>query len=161
MPHDLDSHCSSTQQLNGAAPKNTKMKFQHNWRQKSIENLERNNWGEVPTDESSIVQRLYRLRKVPLEAFTIDDIRFMIIQQTGLPYLLKMAIELLQTDIYTEGNYYEGDLLSAVLHINAENWKPNQDSWIEVDKLINDKLEELKRFRPKLNIEKFYSARFE
>jgi hypothetical protein len=89
------------------------MKFESNWRQKSIENLEKKNWGDVPQDESSIIQRLMRLRKVPLEEFTIDDIRFMIIQEVGLPYLLTLAIEFLQKDLFTEGNYYEGDLLTG------------------------------------------------
>jgi hypothetical protein len=110
------------------------MKFQHNWKQKSIENLEKRNWGEVPQDESSIVQRLYRLRKVPLEEFTTDDIRFMIIQETGLPYLLTLAIEKLQDNLFAEGNYYEGDLLAAVFLIKPENWKGNKELWLEIDK---------------------------
>ncbi len=53
------------------------IKYGSNWFQKSIENLEKDSWDEVPEDESSIVQRLMRLRKLPLEHFTLDDIRFM------------------------------------------------------------------------------------
>lgn len=136
------------------------MKFENNWRQKSIENLEKNNWGEVPQGESSIVQRLYRLRKVPLEELSTDDIRFMIGQETGLPFLLTLAHELLLEDLFTEGNYYEGDLLGAILHIKPENWKGNKELWVEIEKLIKDRLDELRDYRPRLNIDNFYAAIF-
>jgi hypothetical protein len=136
------------------------MKFQNNWKQKSLENLEKNNWGEVPQDESSIVQRLYQLRKVPLEEFSTDDIRFMIIQETGLSFLVTLALELLKHDLYAEGNYYEGDLLAAVLQVKPENWKGNKELWIEVERLIKDRLDELCDFRPRLHIDNFYAAKF-
>jgi hypothetical protein len=136
------------------------MKFQSNWQQKSIENLEKSNWGEVPQDDSSIVQRLYRLRKVPLEEFSIDDLRFMIIQETGLPYLLTLAIELLKKNLYAEGNYYEGDLLGAILKIKPENWKGMKEFWSEIDSLIKSRLDELRDFRPHMDINNFYAAKF-
>ena len=136
------------------------MKFQNNWRQKSLENLEKNNWGEVPQDESSIVQRLYRLRKVPLEKLSTDDIRFMIIQEAGLSFLLTLALELLQDNLYAEGNYYKGDLLAAIFQIKPENWKGNKELWIEIEKLIKNRLDELREFRPRLNIDNFYAAKF-
>lgn len=136
------------------------MKFQNNWRQKNLENLEKNNWGDVPHDESSIVQRLCRLRKVPLEEFTIDDIRFMIIQEAGLPYLLTLAIEILKNDLLAEGNYYEGDLLGAIMKIKPTNWKGNLELWTEIDTLIKVRLEELRQLTPKLDITNFYLAKF-
>jgi glycine betaine/choline ABC-type transport system substrate-binding protein len=136
------------------------MKIQNNWRQKSIENLEKDNWGEVPLDDSGIVQRLYRLRKVPLEQLSADDIRFMIIQETGLSFLLTLALELLQDDLYVEGNYYAGDLLAAVLQIKPEHWKGNKELWIEIEKLLKDRLDEIRDFRPRLDIDNFYAAKF-
>ena len=135
------------------------MKFQNNWRQKSIENLEKNNWGEIPKDESSIVQRAYKLRKVPLEEFSIDDIRFMIIQETGLPYLLTLAIEILQKNLFAEGNYFAGDLLSSILKIKPANWKGNKDHWLAIDKLIQTRLEELGDFRPRLDLVNFFAGK--
>jgi hypothetical protein len=135
------------------------MKFEANWRQKSIENLEKNNWGEVPQDESSIVRRLMKLRKIPLSQFTIDDVRFMIIQETGLPFLLRLAIEILQNDLFAEGNYYEGDLLNSVFKIKPENWKLNYDYWLEIDELIKNRLDELRNYSPKMDLANFYSAK--
>jgi hypothetical protein len=84
----------------------------------------------------------------------------MIIQQTGLPYLILLAVELLQNDIFCEGNYYEGDLLASVLQVDTEKWTTIQDLWVEVDSLIKDRLGELRDFRPRLNIDKFYAASF-
>lgn len=136
------------------------MKFENNWRQKSIENLEKKNLGDIPNNESSIVRRFLKLRKVPLDEFTIDDIRFMINQETGLPWLLTLALEILQKNLFAEGNYYKGDLLNAILKIKFENWSANKEYWIEIDKLIKDLLPQLKQYRPKLDLENFYSTKF-
>lgn len=136
------------------------MKFQNNWRQKCIENLEKNNWGEVSQDESSIVQRLYRLRKVPLDEFAIDDIRFMIIQEQGLPYLLTLAIEILEKDLLAEGNYYEGDVLGAIMKIKPDKWRGCKELWTKIDNLVKPRIEELRQHTPKLEIKNFYLAIF-
>jgi len=133
------------------------MKTENNWRQKSIENLEKKNWGEVPSDESSIVVRAMKLRKIPLEEFSIDDIRFMIGQEIGLQYVLILAIELLKENILTEGNYYEGDLLNSIFQIKKENWKDITKHWDTIDLLINDNINELRDLRPRLKIDEFYS----
>ena len=98
------------------------MKLENNWKFKSIESLEKKNYGPVPADESSIVQRLWRLRKIPINAFQVDDIRFMILQGIGLKYLLPEAIVLLRENLLTEGSYYEGDLLNAVLQVDNKQW---------------------------------------
>jgi hypothetical protein len=135
------------------------MKLDHNWRQKSIENLEKKNWGEIPSDESSIVIRAMKLRKTPLEVFSIDDIRFMIGQQIGLKYLLVLAIEILNENVMAEGNYYEGDLLNSIFLIKKEHWKDITAQWHQVDLLIKDKINELRHVRPRLKIDDFYSNR--
>lgn len=135
------------------------MTLEKNWRFKSLENLEKTNFGTVPSDESSIVQRLWKLRKIPINEFQVDDIRFMIIQGIGLKYLLIEAIDLLNENILTEGNYYEGDLLNAVLKLNKEQWGQLREYWHKVDLLINDQLDYLRTIRPELEIQNFYSCR--
>ena len=134
------------------------VKLEHNWRQKSLESLEGENWGEVPTDESSIVVRAMKLRKIPLEQFSIDDIRFMIGQEIGLTFLLVLAIEILKENLLAEGNYYEGDLLNAIFHVKPQNWKGNHENWIQIDELIKDRLNELRQYKPRLDIDNFYLA---
>ncbi|HKZ38447.1 MAG TPA: contact-dependent growth inhibition system immunity protein [Chryseolinea sp.] len=135
------------------------MTLENNWRYKSLESLEKKNYGPVPADESSIVKRLWTLRKVAINEFTIDDIRFMILQGIGLKYLLILAIELLESNLLTEGNYYEGDLLNAVLSLSQEQWELNNESWGKVDELLREQIPVLRSVTPKLNIAKFYSGR--
>ena len=134
------------------------MKFQNNWRQKSLGNLEPKYRSEFKQEESSITKRFNKLIELPLENYTIDDVRFMIIQETGLPYLLTLAIEILQNNLFAEGNYYEGDLLSSVLKIKPENWNQNKDHWLEIEKLIQPRIEQLREFRPRLDIDNFLAA---
>jgi CDI immunity proteins len=134
------------------------MKLESNWRYKSLESLEKQNYGLVPDDESSIISRMRILRKRAINEFSLDDLRFMILQEVGLKYLLTEAISLLEKDLLTEGNYYEGDLLNAVLSIQPENWKMNKENWNKVDELICGQVDTLRQVKPKLNLEKFYAA---
>jgi hypothetical protein len=135
------------------------MKLEKNWKYKSIESLEKKNYGPVPTDESSIVQRLWRLRKTPINEFQVDDIRFMIIQGSGLKYLLPEAIDLLKENLLREGNYYEGDLLNSVLQLDKEKWEQFKEYWDTVDILIKDKLDYLRTIDPELKVDNFYNCR--
>ena len=135
------------------------MKLEKNWKFKSIESLEKKNYGPVPTGESSIVQRLWRLRKTPINELQVDDIRFMIIQGIGLKYFLFEAIDLLKENLLTEGNYYEGDLLNAVLQIEKVQWGQLKEHWDNVDALIKDKLDYLRTIEPELKVDNFYNGR--
>ena len=82
----------------------------------------------------------------------------MILQGIGLKYLLIEATELLSENILTEGKYYEGDLLNAVLKLNNEQWGQLKEHWDKVNSLINDQLDYLRTIRPKLEIDNFYSC---
>ena len=64
----------------------------------------------------------------------------MMIQETGLPFLLTLALEFLQDDLNAEGNNYQEDLLAAVLKINPGNWKSNKEIGIAIEKLIKNRL---------------------
>ena len=135
------------------------MRLENNWRFRSIESLEKKNFGPVPKDESSIVTRLWRLRQTPINEFEVDDIRFMILQGVGLTYLLIEAIVLLEKKLLTEGNYYEGDLLNSVLQLNRQQWGHVREHWYKVDALIKNHLDFLQTIRPKLEIDNFYNNR--
>lgn len=62
------------------------------------------------------------LRRKPLAALTVEDLRLLIRQDVGLPYLLPLAVEVLRIDPLAEGDLYEGDLLAAVLTRRVEVW---------------------------------------
>ena len=69
-----------------------------------------------------------------IDAFSLEDIRFMIGQELGIVYLLPKAFEYLEKDIFLEVSYYEGDLLSVVLKLPSKFWKNNP---VERDKVLN------------------------
>lgn len=90
-------------------------------RSKSLQQLEGQDWGE-PTYDSHLVTECHRLRRIPIREFTAENLRIMIGQQIGLPYLIPLALELLRGDPFTAGDFYEGDLLAAVLRADSRFW---------------------------------------
>lgn len=113
------------------------MKLESNWKQKTLENLEKDVWQD-DVSASFIVNRISALGKIPLEKFTVEDLRIMIGQEIGLDYLMPLALDELRKDIWAEGDYYEGDLLQAVLKIREDFWVNNKNHWIVLNELIKN-----------------------
>jgi hypothetical protein len=132
------------------------MKLENNWQCKSLFNLEKKTHsddpGEVPT---WLIKRCLELIKLPLNEYTIEDLRLMIGQDFGLSYLIPLAIEKLNDDLFAEGDLYEGDLLANVLKIDRTFWKQNPDLWMQVNNLIVNRRYDIERL--KISVEKFYS----
>jgi hypothetical protein len=114
-----------------------------NWRYMTIEDLEKQRFGNPNEAPTNMVKRCLELCKVPLDKFTVEDLRLMIGQKFSLQYLIPLAIEHLQTDIFVEGNYYPGDLLNNVLSIDTKFWIANRDLWKEINELIKSKRSEI------------------
>jgi hypothetical protein len=79
---------------------------------KSLQELEQSDWGE-PTYDSHLVTTVHRLRRVALREFSVEDLRIMIGQSIGLPYLVPLALQHLRKDPLAEGDFYPGDLLKG------------------------------------------------
>jgi hypothetical protein len=88
---------------------------------KSLQELEGKDWGE-PTYDSHLVTECHRLRRVPLCELTAEDLRILIGQDIGLPYLIPLALELVRDDPFVAGDCYEGDLLAAILRADSRFW---------------------------------------
>jgi len=80
----------------------------------TLEQLEGHTWPET-TYASALVTTVHRLRKKQVSEFAVEDLRIMIGQGVGLPYLIPRAVEVLEGDPFAEGDYYRGDLLAAVI----------------------------------------------
>jgi hypothetical protein len=93
-------------------------------RQRTLDELEGHTWGP-PTFDSHLVTECHRLRKVPLEQFTAENLRIMIGQKIGLPHLVPLALERLEENPFTAGDYHPGDLLLAVLRVGPDFWHAN------------------------------------
>jgi hypothetical protein len=117
--------------------------LENNWRQKSIENLERQNFGSPSEAPTNMVKRCLELCKVPLDKFTVEDLRLMIGQGFSLRHLIPLAIEHLKTDIFVEGDLFPGDLLKNVLAVDTNFWTDHKKLWREINELIKNRRNEL------------------
>src|SRR6478752_8726596 len=91
-------------------------------RTKSLQELEGVIWGDSP-DPSYLHTTCYGLRHKPLADFTVEDLRIMIGQGIGLPYLIPLALEKLMEDPFASGDFYPGDLLHSVLKVSPRFWQ--------------------------------------
>lgn len=112
----------------------------------TLQELEGTTLGE-PEFGSRLVTRVHHLYKQPLATFTVEDLRLMIGQGVGLPFLVPLAVEMLEENPLAGGDYYHGDLLVAVLRVDKEFWKKHQDLYWRVTELttgLPSTLEEVK-----------------
>lgn len=119
------------------------MKLENNWRFKSLENLEKSIRPKIDLD-SHLVERTSYLRKVPLNEFTVEDLRIMIGQSFSLDYLIPLALEKLKANVLEEGDLFPGDLLQAVVKVDPEFWKLNKPLKQELKQIINQNLTMIK-----------------
>ena len=106
--------------------------------QKSIEQLEGDYWAEIkfPT---GLVERCYRFRQIPVKDLSVEQIRVLLGQDIGVPYLLGKALQILEKDILADGDFYPGDLLNAVLNVNKIYWQEKPACSIMLRSLLQDK----------------------
>jgi len=93
--------------------------------QQTLEQLERKNWGEPETAPTPMVARCLRLRRVPLHALGRSDLRLLISQKIGLDHTVPAALKFVSEDALLQAEYYPGDLLSALLSVDADYWSRN------------------------------------
>jgi hypothetical protein len=130
------------------------IKLENNWRQKSLESLEKKTWPALNSDEGSyLIKTCNSLRKKQLQDFTTEDLRIMIGQGIGLYFLIPLAIETLTNDLFAEGDMYEGDLLKNVLEVDTKFWDDNKNYWQQLNEIIKDRRQEITK--KKFDISKF------
>ena len=116
------------------------MKLENNWKYKSLLSLQKiTNFTPDKNPPSKLIERCEKLLCVPVNQYTVEDLRLMIGQGFGLEYLVPLAIEKLEEDLFVEGDLFEGDLLSNVLKIEPIFWKENRNLQQEVSDLIGPK----------------------
>ena len=109
--------------------------MESNWQSQSLEELEDTYWQE-PYEVNNLIQKVLALRRTPLNRFSTEDLRLMISQGFALAYLVPLALERLQDNLFVEGDFYPGDLLQSVLHVDIEFWLNNRSLWHQLHRLI-------------------------
>ena len=130
------------------------MKLENNWRQKSLKNLENRDMGEPSTEYPSLVNKVLKLRKIPLNQFSLEDLRLMIGQNKGLPYLIQLSLDVLKEDLFAEGDFYPSDLLQNILKVPALFWTEDKELWQDIHGLIKDRMEEI--LEHDISVQMFY-----
>ena len=84
--------------------------------------------GPIPSDDASYVEKtLYSLSRKNNDDFSVEDLRFIILQEIGLDIYIPKAICVLSQNILAEGDFYEGDLLSSVLQVPTSFWQDHEE----------------------------------
>ncbi len=122
--------------------------MENNWRQKSLENLEKDIWPSLNADEGShLIKTCNSLRKKQLQDYKTEDLRIMIGQEIGLYFLMPIVIETLTKNLFAEGDMYEGDLLKNVLEIDTKFWDNNKNYWQQLNDIIKDRRQEISKMK--------------
>jgi hypothetical protein len=123
-------------------------KLEHNWKYKTLENLEKETRPKANFD-SHLIRRTTRLRNVPLNEFSVEDLRIMIGQSFSLFFLIPLALEKLGENILSEGDMMPGDLLQVVVKSDPEFWIEHPEYKRKLDELIsaNSKLIQSHNFK--------------
>src|SRR3546814_4391581 len=113
--------------------------MENNWRNKTIEALEKRNFGNPAEAPTPLTKRCLELSKKPLNEFSAEDLRLMIGQGASLNYLIPLAFDFLKEDLLTEGALYPGDLLKSVQSVDEAFWESNPKLRTELNGLIDGK----------------------
>ena len=111
---------------------------------KSIEELEKDIWKNPSKFPTDLVEKCYRYRKISIAELTNEQIRLLISQKIGIEYLIGIALEKLERNILTEGDFYEGDLLVAVSSLPTQFWNENQSEFLNFKNLVKRNSELIK-----------------
>lgn len=102
---------------------------------KSIEQLEQSFWAE-PELDTYVVRTTHAARKKPLCDLSAEEIRLLIGQKIGLQYVIPLALPLIENNPLVEVAFFEGDLLSELLRLSAEDWNANPEELQRFQNLI-------------------------
>lgn len=94
--------------------------------------------GREPKGDTSLTKRCHRLRREPLHALSVEDLRVLLSQSISPEVLLPLALETLEINPYVEGDHYEGDLLAAVMRLDKKAWRTAQSSPAELIETIQE-----------------------
>ncbi|MBI4941662.1 MAG: hypothetical protein HY830_13025 [Actinobacteria bacterium] len=89
----------------------------------TLEQLEGRRFPPVEGETTYLVGRCTELMTtMDIDAFTVEDLRILLGQQLGVFHLLPRAVAVLLDDPLAEGDFYPGDLLTAVMRLTADHW---------------------------------------
>lgn len=116
-------------------------------RNKSLEQLDGERWGEPPADATSLVRTVYEWRRRPIGTLEPHELARLLGQNVGLPWLLPLGVEIVRKAAAKEptGGFLDGDLLYALVTRSPEAWTENPELALELRTAVS-MLPELSRY---------------
>jgi hypothetical protein len=71
------------------------------------------------SESGALATTCLTLYEKSLKDFSVENLRVMIGQNIGLEFLIPFAFELLRENLFIQGDYYPGDLLSVVMQAES------------------------------------------
>ncbi|WP_157107252.1 contact-dependent growth inhibition system immunity protein [Nocardia grenadensis] len=82
---------------------------------RSLSQIDGQAWPAPDANATRLMKTVHALRDVPLPDLTVEDIRILLSQREGVDVLTPVALDILGANPLTEGDFYPGDLLTALL----------------------------------------------
>ena len=101
----------------------------------TLEQLEGDDWGDPVPDSTPLVRRTLRLRRMPVETLSTEDLRLLIGQGVGLEHLIPRALDVAEANPLAAGDLYPGDLLVALLAVPLDHWQRHPDQSLRMNQL--------------------------
>lgn len=89
----------------------------------TLEQLTGTDAGSVDEAPTNMVRDLIGAWKTPLDQLTGREIRLLISQQDGYPYVLDLVWPMLEDDPLLEAEFYPGDILSSLMRADDTAWR--------------------------------------
>lgn len=88
----------------------------------TLDDLDPPRWPDPPSDATRLVRRVHAARRQPLADLTPEDLRLLVSQRVALAHVLPIAVRVLTENPLISGDYYDGDLLLAVVGVPDNGW---------------------------------------
>ena len=86
---------------------------------------------------AGITSRCMQYLQVPVKDLSKEQVRFLLSHDIGTTFLLHKTIQILEEDILADGDFYPGDLLSALLNVDDVYWRNNPELAGRLYSLLN------------------------
>jgi hypothetical protein len=103
---------------------------------KSLQELDGVDWGDPAVAETPMIRRVLALRRKRLADLSNSEIRLAVGQKVGFPVILELAVDRLSSDPLLEGDYYPGDVLSALVRLDEKEWSGRDDLRVRLGELF-------------------------
>lgn len=109
----------------------------------------------LPPYVTPMIERIEAACATPVRDLSVDQIRLLVGQQTGLEFIMPRALYELSKNPLVDASYYQGDLLNACLGVDSEFWMKHEGLWYDLNTIFEALRETMKDIEKQS--ESFYS----